>query len=409
MRRLAFEIALEEPPGYRFALAAWRLSELTWRVTSSRMSKTRARFCLELSSLASARRRRLLYLVRPAASSRRDGAAVLRLRRKNLPDAPLLDDGVAFRTEAAAHEDVLDVAQARLAAINEVFAFAGAEEAAGDGDFAGLRAGVVDGVDLVGLGGFDVHDFGSGIGGGRGVRRESGRLGGGEQGRFLGEGVDEHHGDRGHTDGFARFGAGEDDVFHAGAAQAAGGLLAEDPADGIAEIGFTTAIGADDGGDAVPGEAQFGAVAERLKTLEFDFPQLEHVLTSVVRRSGESRTILPSIAAKVKGKVYRMQWVRADDHNLLWFGCSDRGVAGVLEKKLGFFRWPVFSERKGRAGRRRWRWADGGVRGGESEVRRTEALSSTTHIRHPGWRISGRGVGKLLRGLQIKIWPARHR
>ena len=70
-----------------------------------------------------------------------DGAAVLRFRREDLADAALLDDRVAFRAEAAAHEDVLNVAQAGLAAIDQVFAFAGAEQAAGDGDFARLVPG----------------------------------------------------------------------------------------------------------------------------------------------------------------------------------------------------------------------------------------------------------------------------
>ena len=65
-----------------------------------------------------------------------DGAAVVRLGAEELADALLADDGVAFRAEAGAHEDVLNVAQAAELAVEEVFAFAGAEEAAGDDDFA---------------------------------------------------------------------------------------------------------------------------------------------------------------------------------------------------------------------------------------------------------------------------------
>ena len=40
-----------------------------------------------------------------------DGAPVGRLVRKNLPDAPLLDDGVALRTQPRAAEQILNIAQ----------------------------------------------------------------------------------------------------------------------------------------------------------------------------------------------------------------------------------------------------------------------------------------------------------
>ena len=71
------------------------------------------------------------------------GAAVLRLGAEDLADAPLLDDGVAFRAEARAHEDVLDVAQAGGVAVDQVFAFARPVQAAGDGDFSGCLDGCV--------------------------------------------------------------------------------------------------------------------------------------------------------------------------------------------------------------------------------------------------------------------------
>ena len=70
-----------------------------------------------------------------------DRAAVLRLGAEDLADAALLDDGVAFGAEAGAHEDVLDIAQAGGVAVDQVFAFAGAEQAAGDGDLAVLAPG----------------------------------------------------------------------------------------------------------------------------------------------------------------------------------------------------------------------------------------------------------------------------
>ena len=68
-----------------------------------------------------------------------DAAAVLGLGAEDLADAALLDDGVAFRTQAGAHEQVLNVAQAGGTAVDEVFAFAGTEQAAGDGDFGVVR------------------------------------------------------------------------------------------------------------------------------------------------------------------------------------------------------------------------------------------------------------------------------
>ncbi len=67
-----------------------------------------------------------------------DGAAVGWFVGKNLADAALLDDGVAFRPEAGAHEEFLDVAQAGGFAVDQIFAFARAVEAARDGDFGGL-------------------------------------------------------------------------------------------------------------------------------------------------------------------------------------------------------------------------------------------------------------------------------
>ena len=69
-----------------------------------------------------------------------DGAAIVRLGAEQLADALLADDGVALRAEAGAHEDVLNVAQAAELAVEQIFAFAGAEQAACDDDFALLRS-----------------------------------------------------------------------------------------------------------------------------------------------------------------------------------------------------------------------------------------------------------------------------
>ncbi len=71
-----------------------------------------------------------------------DGPPVLRLVAQDLPDAALLDDGVAFGAQAGADEEVLDVAQPRDFAVDQVFALARSKQPPRDGDFAGLVRGV---------------------------------------------------------------------------------------------------------------------------------------------------------------------------------------------------------------------------------------------------------------------------
>ena len=68
-----------------------------------------------------------------------DRAAVGRLRAENLADAALLDDGVGVRSQADAHEQILNVAQPRHAAIDEILALPGAVQAPANDDFAGLQ------------------------------------------------------------------------------------------------------------------------------------------------------------------------------------------------------------------------------------------------------------------------------
>ena len=64
--------------------------------------------------------------------------------------------------------------------------------------------------------------------------------------------------------------AGENHVFHAGAAEAFRRLFAEHPTDGIAEVRFAAAVGTDDGRDAAAIEAELRAVTERFEALQFD-------------------------------------------------------------------------------------------------------------------------------------------
>ena len=180
----------------------------------------------------------------------------------------LFDDRVAFRAEAGTHEDVLNVAKAGLATVDQVLAFAGAEKAAGDGYFAGFIC-MGNFVDFWRL---TFHRFGSGS--------------------VVVVWVDQDHGDSGHSHGFAAFGAREDDIFHAGTAEAFCGLFAEHPADGVAEVRLSATVGADNGGNATAVEPQFGSVAERLKTLNFNFLQLKHEEPPLKQSPGESESHL---------------------------------------------------------------------------------------------------------------------
>src|ERR1019366_9429069 len=68
-----------------------------------------------------------------------DGAAVGRFAAEDLSDATLFDDGVGLRPEARSHEDVLNVAQTAEFSVEQVFAFTGAEQAAGDCDLSRLE------------------------------------------------------------------------------------------------------------------------------------------------------------------------------------------------------------------------------------------------------------------------------
>ena len=165
-------------------------------------------------------------------------AAVIGLRAEDLADASLLDNGVAFGAKAGTHEEILDIAQAGGAAIDEVFALAGTVQAAGDGDLAGaLGLGFIDSLDLAACA------------------------------IAVDLGIYQRHGDVGHAERFAVARAGEDDVFHAGAAEALGRLFAEHPTDGIADVRFATPVRPHDGRDAFAVEAQFGALAKRFESL----------------------------------------------------------------------------------------------------------------------------------------------
>ena len=248
-----------------------------------------------------------------------DSAAVERLGAEELADAFLADDGVGFAAEAGAHENVLDVAQATDLAVEKIFAVAGAEEAAGNGEFAGANRGAAELAaadlqdDIVGICEFggvslcrgwdDLRAFGFAFDDGAGLGLGDGLLGFGgvllaeaglvpvrgsglvdddfgftvEAGSVVDLGIDEGEGDLGHSGWLAVAGAGEDDVFHLDATEGFGGLLAEDPGDGVGDVGLAAAVGADDGGDAFAGELDLSAITEGLEAEDLDLLELEQV------------------------------------------------------------------------------------------------------------------------------------
>jgi hypothetical protein len=78
----------------------------------------------------------------------------------------------------------------------------------------------------------------------------------------------------GHAEGLAQPRAVEKHVLHLGVAQHARALLAQNPADGIDDVGLAAAVGADNGGDAA-GEIELQAGHEGFESRYFELPQLQ--------------------------------------------------------------------------------------------------------------------------------------
>ena len=151
--------------------------------------------------------------------------AVGALGGQYLVDAALADDGVALPAKAGVHEQLVDVLEAAGAAVDVVFTLAGAVIPPGDGYLALLQ-------------------------------REN----------MLG--VVQHQRDLCKAQPLAPGGAVKDDVLHFAAPEGAGGLLAHDPADGVCNVGFSRAVGADDGGDVLA-ERKDGFIREGFEPLDF--------------------------------------------------------------------------------------------------------------------------------------------
>ena len=101
------------------------------------MSESRSRFC----STRSSRRSGVDLLGLELADAGRffeDQPAVARRRLQQRIDLALLDDAVGLGRDAGAGQQVADVAQPAGLAVDQIFAFAAAIDAAGDVHFAGV-------------------------------------------------------------------------------------------------------------------------------------------------------------------------------------------------------------------------------------------------------------------------------
>ncbi len=153
-----------------------------------------------------------------------EGAAAGGVGVQDGVELALPDDDVHFAADTGVAEEFLDIEEPAGVAVDLVFAGAAAEHDPREGDFR-----VVDGQGAVGV-----------------VDRE---------------------GHLGAAQGRAARGAGEDDVLHLAAAQGFGALFAHDPGQGVDDVGFPGAVGADDAGDA-RFEPQGGGGGERLESAE---------------------------------------------------------------------------------------------------------------------------------------------
>jgi hypothetical protein len=161
--------------------------------------------------------------------------------------AALLDDRVGVGADAGVEEQLLDVLEPALPAVDQVLAAAVAVQAPGDVD----RLGVV------------VQQ----------TPRRLVRLGG------VLDGVVEGQRDRRRPDGLPGSRAGEDDVHHRVAAKALGGALPEHPLDRVDDVRLAAAVGADDARDRGV-ELELGGIRERFEARDGDLSKPHAALTS---------------------------------------------------------------------------------------------------------------------------------
>jgi len=226
----------------------------------------------------------------------------VRLGAEQLSNALLPNHGVALRAKAGAHEDVLNVAQAAQLAVQQVLAFSGAEQAAGDNNFALLcgralkltapnlehyrlralnacllfvcfaffkhLAGLFAGDNFFCFGGALVAQFILIPVGRTFMIDDDFRLDG--HGALVGFRVNHGDGNFGHAERLAVARAGKDHVLHVGAAERFGALFAQHPSNPVQNVRLTAAIWPHHHSDSCSGHADFSAVAEALEAEDVD-------------------------------------------------------------------------------------------------------------------------------------------
>ena len=151
-------------------------------------------------------------------------APLLGAAREDGVELALRDDRVRVDAESRVMQDVADVHKPRRGAVDEVLGLARAVHAPGDGNL-----GELDGQRVIG--------------------------------------VVEHERDLGEADGLPCGRAREDHVLHRLTAKHLGALLAEDPEDGVGDVGLPRPVGTDDHGETRV-EDHLGLVREGLEAFE---------------------------------------------------------------------------------------------------------------------------------------------
>ena len=160
-----------------------------------------------------------------AGSFLEDLPAVGTLQGEDFVDTSLADIGIAFPAQARIHEHLMDIPEPGGLLVDVIFAVAAAVKTAGDHDL----------IRIIGKGPVGI------VQGQGGLRKAHG-------GPLLG--------------------AAEDHVLHFGTPEGLGALLAHDPENGVGNIGFAGAIGANDGSDIIA-EPDQRFIRKGLESLQF--------------------------------------------------------------------------------------------------------------------------------------------
>jgi len=118
-------------------------------------------------------------------------------------------------------------------------------------------------------------------------------------------------------------------------------LLAEDPGDGVHDVGLAAAVWPDNAGRARPAEGDHGALTKRLKTNDFDFSQLQQDVpfwSSAAPPLPAKKNNRKSIKTKASPSIGPGQkHARGDDVSFLEgrvFRATSQPFSGCLSKRL---------------------------------------------------------------------------